>query len=81
MVYKNPSKVIPVSGDTLEQIRECFILALQELEGAGHEGWVCTTGVEQEIAAALATVDNLIRLSTRLDTALERALEHAKQQA
>lgn len=81
MVYKNPSKVIPISVDTLQQFRECFILARQELEGAGHEGWVCTTGVDAEIAAALSTIGSLLSLTTRLEATLERALEHAQQRA
>lgn len=76
MVYKNQGRVVPISGDVLDQILECLVLAKQELQGAGHEGWVCTTGVEQEITAA---VDSLLSLRARLSVVSDRTLENEKQ--
>lgn len=79
MVYNNKSRVVPISTEDLGQITECLIMARQELQGAGSEGWVCTTGIEQEIITALETTERLLNLNARLDLAIQRALEIEKQ--
>lgn len=70
MVYKKLDKEIVISISDLMQIRNCLLMAKDELEGAVYDGWVTTTGIEEEMLVSLDTIASLFHLNETKEEAI-----------